>query len=424
MSTHYFCIPTYSAIKLKAVNSKTPTFMIRIAFTLVLSLFVMVAFTQSNKFQAGQITLQNGDQKSGLIAGSFSKEDPKGAYFKATSSSNEEFIAFDQIQEVLLSDSIRFITHCAESNSIKRCSWLRTLFQGNVSLHQDLANENLYFLEEGGAFILLSNQNFDAILKVLKQKCPDFTPDRKFHFDAHTLIQLIGSYSRCKNPTDQLRYYYEPKTDPIRIYVGPSLGLNLNGARQLAEFTYFGRGNYVDDPVANIGPGLAVQFHFNSRWVASTGFSYFQHSFKSDSVNVWPWMSPNYSKVSINLAFLDMPFSLQYHFSKKRISPFLQLGANLGIALKREVTEKQFNATPQELFQQPRTSLSNLSLGYGGGLGVRIRLKEKMHLQFLCQYSRFETLLVANSTLFDANTNLVTIYLTRVQLGGTLTFRL
>jgi outer membrane protein W len=398
--------------------------MIRLSFTLILLLSVMLAFTQSNKFQTGQITLQNGDQKSGLIAGSFSKEDPKGVYFKATSSSNEEFIVFDQIQEVLLSDSIRFITHCAESNSIKRCSWLRTLFQGNVSLHQDLANESLYFLEEGGVFILLRKQNFDGILKVLKQKCPDFTPERKSSFNTHTLIQLISTYSRCKNPTDQLRYYYEPIPDPIRIYIGPSLGLNLNGAH-FSKFTYFGRGKYVGDPIANIGPGLAVQFHFNSRLVANTGFSYFQHRFKSDSVNVWPVISPNYSKVSMNLSFLDVPFTLQYHFSKKRVSPFLQLGANLGIALKKEVTEKQFIATPQELSQQPRTTFPSFSLGYGGGLGVRIRLKEKMHLQFLCQYTRFETPLAARSTLFgDGAVDPVTIYLTRVQLGGMLTFRL
>jgi len=181
----------------------------------------------------------------------------------------------------------------------------------------------------------------------------------------------------------------------------------------------------VGDPIANIGPGLAVQFHFNSRLVANTGFFYFQHRFKSDSVNVWPVISPNYSKVSMNLSFLDVPFTLQYHFSKKRISPFLQLGANLGIALKREVTEKQFIATPQELSQQPRTTFPSFSLGYGGGFGVRIRLKEKMNLQFLCQYTRFETPMVARSTLFgEGAIDPVTINLSRVQLGGTLTFRL
>jgi hypothetical protein len=134
---------------------KKQTLINRIGFTLVLLISITIAYSQSNKFQTGQVILQNGDKKSGYIAGAFGNEDPKGLYFKATENSREEFMVLDQIQEVLLADNLRFIPHCSETNSIKRCSWLRTLIQGNIRLHQDMANESLYFLEEGGAFILL-----------------------------------------------------------------------------------------------------------------------------------------------------------------------------------------------------------------------------------------------------------------------------
>jgi hypothetical protein len=127
----------------------------------------------------------------------------------------------------------------------------------------------------------------------------------------------------------------------------------------------------------------------------------------------------------MELAYLDIPFSLEYHFSKKKISPFAQLGINLGVPLKREVTEKQFMATPQELSQQPKATFSGSGFGFGGGIGVKIRSKEKMTLQFLGQYTRFSTLLIARSTLFgDGNIDLATIFLSRVQLGGTLVFRM
>jgi hypothetical protein len=91
----------------------------------------------------------------------------------------------------------------------------------------------------------------------LKQKCPEFTPDPKSRFNTHSLIQLIGTYSRCKNPIDQLQYYYEPKPDRIRFYVEPTLGLNLNTAK-FSEFTYYGRGQYTGNPPAAIAPGLAI----------------------------------------------------------------------------------------------------------------------------------------------------------------------
>ena len=51
-------------------------------YALINLLLLSSTFAQSNKFQAGEILLKNGIQKTGYLLGQFNLDVPKGIYFK------------------------------------------------------------------------------------------------------------------------------------------------------------------------------------------------------------------------------------------------------------------------------------------------------------------------------------------------------
>lgn len=374
-----------------------------ILYSLITLLLLTSANAQSNKFQAGEILLKNGIQKTGYILGQFHLDAPKGVYFKPDEVTKSEYLEFSDIQEVRFGETLRYITHCTQNTAQERCHWLKTLFIGKVSLHQSAADEGLYFMEEGGIFNGIRSPSFEGTLNLLKRKCEGFVAPVDARFGTETLIQVVANYAKCKYPNDPAQALYVPDT-PASWFIGPKLGLNL-GNGSIYEFNYYGQGRYIGQFAAS--PGLALQVRVSEHWSASAELLYFNRSFKSDSVNVWDIISPNYSKIKIDLSFIEIPLSAQYYFSAGKISPFVQAGVNIGIPLNRSFQQEMFNASPSELERQPEVEFIGTGFGFGGGLGLNVQMNERTCLQFQGQFTYFSNTFRAESSVFSTGTGSV-----------------
>lgn len=378
---------------------------------------------QSNKFQAGEILLKNGIQKKGYILGQFHLGAPKGVYFKPDEVTKSEYLDFSDIQEVRFGETLRYITHCTQNTAQERCHWLKTLLIGKASLYQSAADEELYFMEEGGIFNGIRSPSFEGTLNLLKRKCEGFVAPVDAKFGTETLIKVIANYAKCKYPNDSTQSFYVPET-PATWFIGPKVGINLGNA-SVYEFNYYGQGHYIGQP--GIIPGLALQVRVTEHWSATVELLYFKRSFKSDSVNVWDILSPNYSKIDIDLSFIEIPLSGQYYFSAGKISPFVQAGVNVGIPINRSFRQEMFNATPSELERQPKVEFIGVGFGFGGGLGLNVQMNERNRLQFQGQYTYFTNTFRAQSSVFGTgsiNQSETPFKMAHFQLGLAWLFRL
>lgn len=391
-------------------------------YTLFNLLLLSSTFAQSSKFQSGEILLKNGVQKTGYVLGQFHLEAPKGVYFKPDETTKSEYLAFSDIQEVRFGETLRYITHCTQNTAQERCHWLKTLLVGKINLHQSASDEGLYFIEEAGVFNGIRSPSFEGTLTLLKRKCEGFVAPANAKFGTASLIQVVSNYAKCKYPNEQTQAFYVPDT-PANWFIGPKVGINL-GKASIFENHYYGRGAYQASPA--LTSGVALQLQITPSWSASMEVVYFQRSFSADSVNVWPVLSPNYSKVDLDLAFLEIPFAGQYYFSKGKIAPYIQAGLHLGIPIKRSLTEEQFRANADELEDQPSNSFLGPAFGYGGGLGLKLQLSEKMTLQLSGQFTKFATTLSSSSKAFESSgfEDRTPIDMSRIQAGGVLFFRL
>jgi Outer membrane protein beta-barrel domain len=365
-------------------------------YTLFNLLLLTSTFAQSNKFQAGEILLKNGIQKTGYVLGQFHLEAPKGVYFKPDEVTKSEYLEYSDIQEVRFGETLRYITHCTQNTAQERCHWLKTLLLGKINLHQSASDEGLYFMEEAGTFNAIRSPSFEGTLTLLKRKCEGFVAPANAKFGTATLIQVVANYAKCKYPNDEPTSLYAPET-PASWFIGPKVGVNLGNA-SVYEFNYYGQGRYIGRP--GISPGLALQVRVTEHWSATVELLYFKRSFKSDSVNVWDILSPNYSKIDIDLSFIEIPLSGQYYFSTGKISPFVQAGVNVGIPLNRNFQQEMFNASPSELERQPEVEFIGMGFGFGGGLGLNMQMNERACLQFQGQYTYFTNTFRAQSSVF------------------------
>ncbi len=386
-------------------------------------LLLTSTFAQSNKFQAGEILLKNGIQKTGYILGQFHLDAPKGVYFKPDEVTKSEYLEFSEIKEVRFGETLRYIPHCTQNTAQERCHWLKTLLIGKVSLHQSAADEGLYFMEEGGIFNGIRSPSFEGTLNLLKRKCEGFVVPANARFGTASLIQVVANYAKCKYPQEQVQSLQNAEETPAHWFIGPKVGANFGNA-SIFENHYYGRGAYQASPA--LTSGVALQLQIAPNWSASIEAVYFQRSFSADSVNVWPVVSPNYSKVNLDLAFLEIPFAGQYYFSKGKIAPYIQAGLHLGVPIKRSLAEEQFRANADELEDQPKNSFIGPAFGYGGGLGLKLQLSEKMTLQLSGQFTKFATTLSSSSKAFESSgfEDRTPIDMPRIQAGGVLFFRL
>ncbi len=364
-------------------------------YTLFNLLLLTSAFSQSNKFQAGEILLKNGIQKTGYVLGQFHLGAPKGVYFKPDEVTKSEYLEFSDIKEVRFGETLRYITHCTQNTAQERCHWLKTLLTGKISLHQSVADEGLYFMEEGGIFNGIRSPSFEGTLTLLKRKCEGFVAPADAKFETASLIQVVANYAKCKYPNDPTQALYVPDT-PASWLIGPKIGLNFGNA-SVSESTYYSQGQYIGQLA--ISPGLALQVRVSEHWSATAELLYFKRSFKSDSVNVWDILSPNYSKIKVDFSYLEIPLSGQYYFSAGKISPFVQAGVNIGIPLNRRFQEEMFNATPSEFELQPNVKFKGLGFGFGGGLGLNVQMNERSQLQFQGLYTYFTNIFKNNSSV-------------------------
>jgi Outer membrane protein beta-barrel domain len=378
----------------------------------IATFFTLSAWGQSSKFKAAQIILNNDEPKTGLVAAEFFVGAPKGLYFKAQENDKAEFLKIESIREVQITGAERYRAYC-DSKTNNTCQWLQTLLQSQTSLYRSASDPELYYLEEDNKFSPIRNNSLSGLVNLMKQKCSGFNPPSNIGFNPQSLVNLVKSYDQCKNPqASEAKTMYR---DFARsLYIGPKIGIDAGGV-SVFEGSYYGFGGFSGGLTP--GFGLSIQWQLGSKWSALTNLSYLSRTFSSDSINVWPVGEPNYSEVEMKLNFIDVPFYVQYQFSKGKFNPFVQAGIHAGVLLKGEIEEKMFEADEQELADQPRNKFRSPAFGYGLGLGFNFALSEKKRLQLLANYNQYAIPLASSSRLFEPSKQIKPVIFPRMQVA-------
>jgi hypothetical protein len=385
----------------------------------IATFFTLSAWGQSSKFKAAQVTLNNDEQKTGLVAAEFFVGAPKGLYFKAQENDKAEFIKIESIREVQITGAERYCTYC-DSKTNNTCQWLQTLLQSQTNLYRSASDPELYYLEEDNKFSPIRNNSLSGLVNLMKQKCSGFNPPSNIGFNPQSLVNLVKSYDQCKNPqASEAKTMYR---DFARsLYIGPKVGIDAGGVSP-TKGTYYSMGSFSGGVTP--GFGLALQWQLGPKWSALSNMYYLSRTFSSDSINVWPVLEPNYSEVKMTLNFIDVPLYLQYQFSSGKFKPFVQAGIHAGLALNSGIEETMFEADEQELAEQPSNKFRNPAFGYGLGLGFNFDLSEKNRLQFLANYNQYAIPLESSSPLFRSGDQIKPVTFPRMQVGLSYLWRL
>ncbi len=370
-------------------SSFNPKTMRTFLFLSICILHCFPAFPQSgNSFQAGQLMLQNGETKAGLIAAQF--QNNKALRFKSSENASETSFELNQIKEVRIGEQERYVPYCPASAS---CQWLTTLLECKVNLYRSAGEASLYYLEEEGVFYAIKLTTLSGVVTALQNKCASFKAQNKqYRFTSSSLIEMAGDYCQCKYP-GQSRPSTAPKTykeKTAQLYLGLQLGLNQGSTRMeenLFAERYFKGGGFRDQ--LGLSFGIPVELQVGKHLAIQTGLHLVQRSTLRDSVNINFTYAEFFNQIKFSLTYLDIPLLVQYRFGTEKLQPFVQVGAQIGVPLSRKFIHTPYD--PSLDYETPFHVFQAMGTGLRAGIGVNKSLNSRMKLQIMGQYIRYST---------------------------------
>lgn len=355
---------------------------------LICSLVMFFCFTslfaQNPKFQTGQILLHNGEKKIGLVANLFFRGDSKGVFFKIEENSKEEYVDIENIEEVYFDEYNIFKSYCFRNQNQEYCIWLQILIKGQANLYRSNTNYNLYFFEENGVTTQIDYKTLPGLVTLLKKNCEGFSSKPNPKLDIRSMIELVRAYNECKNGNSQNKVYYK-STSPT-LFFGPKLGIDIGNASILKN-PYFRIDEYIGAPSPTFG--LSLKIETNSNWSLYSELGYLKRSITNDSFNFGDNILLNYAKLKVKLTYIELPLTVQYRFSRNKISPFLQTGIHVLFPLNREFYGISFSDPSGSRIEPSLNRFLGLGVGYSLGCGIDGKVSSKMSFQAIAQYTYY-----------------------------------
>ena len=386
-------------------------------FILLIISSIISAFTQTIKFESGQIHLHNGEKKEGLIAGEFQLSEPKGLYFKPTEDAKEEYLAYAAIKEVRLGEQLRYITHCDQPQGQKQCYWLQIMVQGQASLYLSGANNKLYFFEENGVFTPIQYKTLPGLVNLLKKNCDGFLPNSNPKLDKKSMIDLVTQYNDCKKNGTQTQTYYNPV--PPKFYWGPKLGIN-DGNAYIFETPFYHITDYRGKP--NVSIGVVLNLQTKSNWAVASELNYLSRNITNDTFNFGSLTDPNLQTLKAKLSYLELPLFIQYRFLKGKIKPYLQGGVHTLFPIKRSFLNQSLTDPSRPPIADPSTKFTGLGFGYSFAAGLQMQLTEQSLLQINAKRALFSNNLNTRLNIYPERQ--MSFYFQQFQIEGSWLFRL
>jgi hypothetical protein len=157
------------------------------------------------------------------------------------------------------------------------------------------------------------------------------------------------------------------------------------GKYEFAGKAYYSRGDYTN--ISSPGYGITGRINFSQRLFLQGEISYLRKISESDYVNTHISDSSVYSKVKIDLTYLDLPVYLGYTFLTEKVKPFLGAGVNMGFLLTGGVENDPVKLSPTE-DGIPGIYFDNFDFGLVAIAGVDIGLKNSSLFSVFVKYAR------------------------------------
>lgn len=386
-------------------------------FILLIISSITSAFTQTIRFESGQIHFHSGEKKEGLIAGEFQLSEPKGLYFKPTEDAKEEYLAYAAIKEVRLGEQLRYITHCDQPQGQKQCYWLQIMVQGQASLYLSGANNKLYFFEENGVFTPIQYKTLPGLVNLLKKNCDSFFPNSNPKLDKKSMIDLVTQYNDCKKNGTQTQTYYNPVRP--KFYWGPKLGIN-DGNAYIFETPFYHITDYLGQP--NVSIGVVLNLQTKSNWAVASELNYLSRNITNDTFNFGSLTDPNLQTLKAKLSYLELPLFIQYRFLKGKIKPYLQGGVHTLFPIKRSFLNQSLTDPSRPPIADPSTKFTGLGFGYSFAAGLQMQLTEQSLLQINAKRALFSNNLNTRLNIYPERQ--MSFYFQQFQIEGSWLFRL
>jgi hypothetical protein len=191
----------------------------------------------------------------------------------------------------------------------------------------------------------------------------------------------LEEYGHCKDPDFTINGNPLDRYE-INFQIGPKFGFQI-GKFNFSESAYYSKGDYtsISGPVV----GIVGVVHLSDNLFIQTELAYIKKKSKSDYVNTYPPDSTVYSKVELDLTYVDWPLYVGYSFLKGKVQPFLGAGVNFGFLVTGGIQDDPIKVRPED-DGPPFVDFNEYDFGLVFLAGVNIQIKKSGNFQFYIKY--------------------------------------
>lgn len=266
---------------------------------------------------------------------------------------------------------------------------LKKYYIAKDTLFFELKNERQQVVVEGKNIIKYTN-NHRGILSYLLTDCGDLkTVINNIRINEKELTKLIEQYNTCKGEPS---ITFKAKKSWFRASAGLGAGFvisNIDLNRGNLRNDYL-TSNYSEDYSLTYGADFLFNSpRLNERIAFYTGVYYLNSHFNTSSTYDFETYTDR-NTVTINLQQLKIPAGIRYTLTRRKLSPYL----NVGISTTRHLSSSSQRVRETERNNQIETYESDAlvirpnQLGYWCGIGIKPPINAKIKSSFELRYER------------------------------------
>lgn len=402
--------------------------MLRLFFLLTALCTSNIVLAQSDFRKGYIITLEN-DTINGLIDYRDGTKNFETCSFKKNE--NDEIVDYrpSKLNGYRFKDDKYFKPRRIENqDGYQEYAFLEVLISGSVSLYK---HKSTFFIEKGdSSFHKLETETIETfsngekkqrvskkylgILSFLLSDCSELRKEiQSVGLSEGPLMKIVKKYHKLQN----LEYsIYRAKQPTLKLSIGIYTGVNISNTKFSSERNNFN--HLVEGNFENGTPIIGLNFNlffprFSGKISFLTGFSYLsQDYFSSHKVVKSPITEIN--DVSMQIKQLKIPFGFQYTFTKRKFTPYINLGLSTIINIQSSASWIQDSENNNVVVTKEENplALKSTQIGFWGGLGVSKAISPKLDAFFELRYeltnteSNFEDGFIninGNSSFFSAD---------------------
>lgn len=374
------------------------------AGTLLIFLFSIALLYGQNDFRKGYIITSGNEKNYGYINYREGTQQYNVCSFKPTE--NSEIIDYTpyQIKGYGYDNDKYFESKLIEkTGETSKKYFLEVLVSGKVTLYRfamsfyvqkgedilrKLYTESKEVFVDGKRYIIESKHHI-GILSILFSDCPKVKNSiPAVRLTEKRLTELVASYNECSGEPGITYKEHKPW---VKLHLGIAAGFALSDIKFEDNITYFTeiyKGSFKNHKSLITGLDIDISSpRINERISFHGGLYYTKMSFLGSEIQEGIILEHN--DLFINLKQLKVPLGFRYTLPEKNLTPFINLGIlntfNLSSSFKWRQEKQSSNTVNTYEYD---IGISDVKLGYWGGIGINKQIKNKLYGALELRYDR------------------------------------